>query len=98
MSYLFNKMNYGNKNNLMAGLIVGGCVILIDITPVCSVVVALSVALPVAIPRPYRIDFVAFRWDKYSKGTVWTIPLGGGMVQQPFSLGGKYLCEHRQHS
>merc|ERR1711865_916555 len=51
VSYLFNKLNYGNKNNLMAGLIVGG-------------------------------------WDKYNKGSVWTIPLGGGMVEQPFSLGG----------
>lgn len=50
-AYLFNKLNYNNKNNLMAGLIVAG-------------------------------------WDKYSKGTVWTIPLGGGMVQQPYSLGG----------
>lgn len=50
-AYLFNKLNYGNKNNLMAGLIVAG-------------------------------------WDRHSRGTVWTIPLGGGMVQQPFSLGG----------
>ena len=25
VSYLFNKLNYNNKNNLMAGLIVGGC-------------------------------------------------------------------------
>jgi len=51
VSYLFNKLNYSNKNNLSAGLIVGG-------------------------------------WDKYNKGSVWTIPLGGGMVEQPFSLGG----------
>merc|ERR1711959_394075 len=27
-------------------------------------------------------------WDKYNRGTVWTIPLGGGLVEQPFSLGG----------
>merc|ERR1711988_1921438 len=26
--------------------------------------------------------------NKYNKGSVWTIPLGGGMVEQPFSLGG----------
>ena len=51
MAYLFNKLNYNNKNNLSAGLIIGG-------------------------------------WDFHSKGTVWTIPLGGGLVQQPFSLGG----------
>ena len=38
-AYLFNKLNYGNKNNLMAGLIVAG-------------------------------------WDRHSRGTVWTIPLG----------------------
>merc|ERR1712070_706848 len=50
-AYLFNKLNYNNKNALSAGLIIGG-------------------------------------WDKYNKGTVWTIPLGGGLVQQPFSLGG----------
>merc|ERR1711907_329462 len=50
-AYLFNKLNYQNKNALSAGLIVAG-------------------------------------WDKYSKGSVWTIPLGGGLVEQPFSLGG----------
>merc|ERR1712216_1091073 len=50
-AHLFNRMNYNNKNNLMAGLIVAG-------------------------------------WDRYSKGTVWTIPLGGGLMEQPFSLGG----------
>merc|ERR1712054_393258 len=51
VAYLFNKLNYNNKNNLSAGLIIGG-------------------------------------WDKYNKGTVFTIPLGGGLVEQPFSLGG----------
>merc|ERR1711934_612009 len=50
-AHLFNRLNYNNKNNLMAGLIVAG-------------------------------------WDRYSKGTVWTIPLGGGLMEQPFSLGG----------
>lgn len=48
---LFHSLNYQNKNNLMAGMIVGG-------------------------------------WDKYNKGSVHTIPLGGGVIEQPFSLGG----------
>lgn len=40
-------------------------------------------------------------WDKYNKGSVWTIPLGGGLVEQPFSLGGSgsgYIygyCDHQ---
>ncbi|KAL6073174.1 Proteasome subunit beta type-6 [Balamuthia mandrillaris] len=27
-------------------------------------------------------------WDKYNGGSVYTIPLGGAMVRQPFSIGG----------
>jgi len=50
-AHLFNKLNYQNKNNLMAGLIVAG-------------------------------------WDKYGKGSVWEIPLGGGLVEQNYALGG----------
>merc|ERR1719231_854572 len=36
VSYLFNKLNYNNKNNLMAGLIVAGSVPASDPTQWCS--------------------------------------------------------------
>merc|ERR1711871_386815 len=47
----FNSLCYNNKNNLLAGIIVGG-------------------------------------WDKYKGGQVYAIPLGGGMVKQPYTIGG----------
>merc|ERR1711966_554829 len=48
---LFNLINYNNKDNLMAGLIVGG-------------------------------------WDRHNRGTVFSIPLGGGLFQQQMAASG----------
>jgi 20S proteasome subunit beta 1 len=28
-------------------------------------------------------------WDKYKGGTVYNVPLGGGVFQQPWAIGGK---------
>jgi 20S proteasome subunit beta 1 len=27
-------------------------------------------------------------WDKYEGGSVWTVPLGGSLHKQPYSIGG----------
>ncbi|KAI9294582.1 proteasome subunit beta type-6 [Neoconidiobolus thromboides FSU 785] len=48
---LFQEICYGNKDNLSAGIIVGG-------------------------------------WDKLEGGSVYSIPLGGSLHKQPFSIGG----------
>lgn len=48
---LFRQMIYQNKDQLSAGIIVGG-------------------------------------WDKYEGGSVWTVPLGGSLHKQPYSIGG----------
>jgi 20S proteasome subunit beta 1 len=48
---LFQKLCYENKDNLMAGIIVGG-------------------------------------YDKLKGGSVYSIPLGGSLHQQPFAIGG----------
>jgi 20S proteasome subunit beta 1 len=48
---LFNLINYNNKDNLMAGLIVAG-------------------------------------WDRHNRGTLYSIPLGGGLFQQNMAAGG----------
>jgi len=31
-------------------------------------------------------------WDKENGGSVYNIPLGGGMFQQPWAIGGKFVC------
>lgn len=49
---LFEKLCYENKDNLSAGIIVGG-------------------------------------WDKEKGGSVYNIPLGGGMFEQPWAIGGE---------
>ena len=49
---LFEKLCYENKDQLSAGIIVGG-------------------------------------WDKENGGSVFNIPLGGGIFQQPWAIGGK---------
>lgn len=49
---LFEKMCYDNKDQLSAGIIVGG-------------------------------------WDKEKGGSVYNIPLGGGIFQQPWAIGGE---------
>lgn len=49
---LFEKLCYENKDQLSAGIIVGG-------------------------------------WDKENGGSVYNIPLGGGMFQQPWAIGGE---------
>ncbi|KAJ3336838.1 Proteasome subunit beta type-1 [Gonapodya sp. JEL0774] len=48
---LFQKLCYSNKDQLMAGIIVGG-------------------------------------WDKYSGGSVYSIPLGGSLHREKFAIGG----------
>jgi 20S proteasome subunit beta 1 len=49
---MFEKMCYSNKDQLSAGIIVGG-------------------------------------WDKDNGGSVYNIPLGGGMFRQPWAIGGQ---------
>merc|ERR1711865_974153 len=59
------------------------------ITPVCgNVAVCRSGSAADTQALTDYVKLIVGGWDKYNKGSVWTIPLGGGMVEQQFSLGG----------
>ncbi|RUP52204.1 proteasome subunit beta type-6 [Jimgerdemannia flammicorona] len=32
--------------------------------------------------------FIVAGWDRHDKGTIWNVPLGGSLHQQPFAIGG----------
>lgn len=36
-------------------------------------------------------------WDKYEGGKIYGIPLGGTIIEQPFSIGGKLLLVRTLH-